>query len=281
MIKSQIAYNEGNLWQSAWEQQVALQVSGTLTDTIEGYRLVSLGIRCQSLGYCFLADEYLTQAETSSLSSDQFEVARINRIRSLRLSNRLTEAKNLCATTKELSNNSQKLVDELEWEEKCLLLHDSTDNLDHLVKLTRKDQSHYMASYIIEGFLWSAAASKKESMSNFPIIKNLTRRKGLDFQKDSFLFKFSCEVQNAYDSGIPFPTRFNTMQKMVAGIPKQYPIDKPLLCWLALARWLIRHNNQRLAQLAISEYEAVSLKASRGRCADVLGVAQDLVNKLG
>ena len=67
LIKSHIAFKKGEIWQSAWEQQVALQMAGKQASDTEGYQLISLGLRCNSLGHCYLSESYFVEAETFPL----------------------------------------------------------------------------------------------------------------------------------------------------------------------------------------------------------------------
>ena len=57
-------------------------------------------------------------------------------------------------------------------------------------------------------------------------------------------------------------------------------IDKELLTWAAAARWLARSKAHDFAILAINEYRALSLRLSNGECMDVLGVANDLMERV-
>lgn len=83
----------------------------------------------------------------------------------------------------------------------------------------------------------------------------------------------------AYDADIAFTRRLEKMEFILKNIRHLKTVDKELLVWLAVTRWLVRNNNYNLAALVFEEYKSLSLRLTGGSKEDALGIADDLLSK--
>lgn len=56
-------------------------------------------------------------------------------------------------------------------------------------------------------------------------------------------------------------------------------LDKELLAWLAISRWLARHKFYDLSSFCLQEYIKISLTITGGRSQDSIGLGEDLIGK--
>lgn len=127
LLVSQLSWARGNLWRSLCQQQMAFQFVSLKSQ--ENYDLQSLssGIRAFRVAQSRLALEFFAAAETGPLNLANRFRARVQRIRLLRLANRLDEAKALIAHTREWSGLESSHLRELEWEAHLVDLRTSGD----------------------------------------------------------------------------------------------------------------------------------------------------------
>ena len=107
----------------------------------------------------------------------------------------------------------------------------------------------------------------------------MVRKPELKIARGHLLFQIVSTLENAYEQDISFPIRLKKVGALVDQLSQIRNIDKELLSWVAIGRWLSRHNNFQLAIMCLHEYQGLSLKLSSGRCQDVLGLCNDLHSK--
>ncbi len=278
LIKSNIAYQEGDIWGSTWQLQTAMRLSSAAPAGGVDYQHLTLALRCMRLGHSTIALQNFRVAEALQMEGNSFEIARIGQIRALRFLGEFDEMKKLIAATRELSSLSQKFELELQWELCCADVYMNGD-LAPMMLLVRSGKSHYLPSYLLEAYFWAQAVSSTRWLQDFPRLQALFRRPSLHLRKDSLSYKIALTFDDCHDQAIPFQKRYVLVEELFTIVSELESVDKQLLCWLAIARWLSRNMASRLAKLVMAEYEALCMKVSCGRNKDIFGIAQDLTQK--
>ena len=132
---------------------------------------------------------------------------------------------------------------------------------------------------MLEAYFWSFAIAPTRWQSEFPSIKALFRRVQLDPQKDPSTYQMALTFEECNDVDIPFTLRLSKIETMLNEVSRIEKIDKQLLCWLAICRWLSRHKSFQLARLVMAEYVGLCLKMTEGSSQDIFGIAADIPTK--
>ena len=278
ILLSHIYLKKGEKWRAAWEQQTALHVCNKDLPNGRPYQVHAMAIRAFRLGFLDLAESLYLDAEDSGLADKHMVQSRIGRIICLRLGRRADEATALINNSRTLFEGNVSFQNELDWESACLEI--DNESLDSIFKLLNIGESHYSASYLCEAFLWAYSHKSRKWIKKIPLMRTLVRKKTLDFGAYSPVVKFCRMMEDSYDSTIPFLSRLSKVGENLNEIENIGAIDKMLLAWVAVTRWLVRSNSKGLARLTFSEYKKLSLGISGGKTQDSLGICEDLLTTL-
>jgi hypothetical protein len=276
-IASQIHRLEGNIWQSAWESHLAARYSAHSETECAGFHDLTFAYRAERLGQMQLAYESFRSAEAKGLDPANWRACRLGLIRSLRLSGNLSRAQQIADDTQNHPYGDEAFARELNWEAACRQA--SRDGaIDPLTKLTKRGKSHYLGSYVVEGFLWAKTGPLQKSFEQLSI---RTIRRKCPFNKRTLgsVMKAALTIESSYDVEIPYGLRIKNLNKVLGNRQELLTIDKEMLLLASAARWLARNFATNLAALVLGEYEGLCLKASRGKDRDILGFSGDLLEK--
>lgn len=278
-IRSNTLFRAGDFWRSSWDLQIAVEVSGTseaLGSIKHTFDLISMGTRSMRLGHCAAAARYFESAESHGCTDEFFEIARSQRITSLRLQGHFEAAKALIEETKADARSRAKLLLDAAWESKCHLASQAGD-LSEIVKATRRGEAHYTVPFIMEAYLWMLAMAGERWKDQFPKIASLPRRQGLSHDKSDLTFQVVSVIEDCQDASIPILSRLSQIETILDDLHRLDRIEIQLLCFVAICRWLANQSCFHLANLLLNEYMGTSLKISGGKSRDVLRIAGDLL----
>jgi hypothetical protein len=274
IITSQIERAKGHHWSAAWYQYLGDYVSRGETPGGDGFQSLSMANRSLRLGYAELAFDGLKAAE-QQLTGSLLAKCLINQVRALRLASDYAGALALIRDIRARDVVSDSLAMELDWEETIDQVRRNQDP-SLFLSTTRKGQTHYHASYLIETSLWLMAMPARSWLERLPNLENLKRRKDLNVKRDDQFFILAKTIQQGYDYEIPLGTRLKQLGQQLTQVNRLVNIDKELLCWAAASRFLTRSRCQSLAQLALQTYRSHCLTLSQGQSRDVLKVFTDM-----
>ncbi len=276
MISSQIYLKEGLFWKATWEQWVAIYLSGNQPPGGQPFVDLLFGIKYLRLGHGERALAFFESAEAGGESTNFWMLARINRIRSLRLTAKFDQAQQLSRQTAGLAI-SPNLGLELSWEFACCEVQ-RTKNLDELYKMAQKGSSHYVASYVLEFFLWALAVPTFHWMKKLSKIRTLLRDEDLELKEQSFYYPIVRDIERAYDEKIMLTTRLQHLGGILEKLDQCHSVDKQLLILAAVCRWLQRNKIKDLYEVILLEYTSLCKKMSLGLSQDLLGILSDCLS---
>ncbi len=278
-VRSQIYRKRGSHWRSAWEQHVGILHTrpGPLVGG-DSFQLMAMANRALRLANTTLAIQHYLKAEDQGLSDDQLALARIGRIRALRLSGDLQQSRQLADETSTLEHLTMDHQLELGWERLCRNVTEKND-MTTMLKAIRKRGSHYRASYLWEGFMWAASSSNINHLNKTIKLKNLMRVKELKPHHLGYFMDCGIMLERCYDSEYPLVRRYEFLGNQLFQAENLLNVDKVLLLWAAASRWLFRRKAFALASLTLNEYRALSMRLSNAKQPDVLGLTADLMEK--
>lgn len=277
LVSSQLHILRGEALPAAWEQQIAIHLSGREPPGGMDFQGLNSAIQALRLGLTGLAVDELWQIYEHSPEPTRRGKAAIHLLRAFRLSGQLDHADEL-ATKLNLPELTEKARLELTWEAHCRQIKRG-ESIKPLLSLTRSRKPHHRPGYLLEAFFWSRSLTSQETFSALPKLKTLRQRKDLTFQYYPIFYRCAHSLEQAYDTDIPFHHRLSHAKRLMTSLYELQSIDQQLLIMAALIRWLIRSNHRRLSRLLFAEYTAISRKLSDGREADSLGILQDLQHK--
>lgn len=274
LIKSQIFRKAGAPWKAAWEQQVALQISGKATTGGEGFQLLGMANRSLRLGHAPLAIQQFRQAEAAGLPDAYVGRGRLGLAHALWLSGRSDEAAQVAGDALKLPDLGEELTQELHW---TALAREAPKTLDlsRMLKETRAGGQYQVATYVIETTLWACALEKRDYLERLPKLANMRRNKTVRPQRQGLWYKCGVALQECYDHDIPLPFRIKTLGAVLEARAQLLTVDKELLLLAAAARFLARAKAFELAALVYSEYRALGRRLTDGGSPDALGVMGD------
>ena len=279
LMLSEIEAGSGKNLEAAWERQLCIHLSGKNPPGGTSLNNLILGIHSLKLGASDLAMDYLLEAESSGLSAMNFEKARIMRLQALRLSQRTKEFYKLLSETTSMEDVSEQFQTEASWEAMCMAITEGKEHaLRELVSNIGKGKLFYGSSYYLEAYLWIYAVQTKGFFDRLPKLSTLAKNKDVRVRRHP-LYKAIVEIDSAYQVDIPLSTRLKTMKKIISSIDNFSLIDKKLLIYMAIARWLLRFHFPELASLVYSQYRLLSLQLSLGKSIDALGIGSDIYEK--
>ncbi len=270
-----IQSTKGNIWRSAWEQEMGLHLSKRKPTGGVGFQSLLFGINTLRLGHCQLALGQFEAAEVAGLTQPCLFRTKIEKLKALRLSHQWDLHAKLCEETLKLPAMDPFHNKEITWERTCALAQRQRD-LSPIVMAVLPGKTHHENGYILEAFLWTRIAPTKSWMLRFPTLKSLARRSHSTLSRCGFLYKATKRLEESYDEQIPLHLRMKILGELVSSVGEFPTVDKELLFWATIVRWLYRHRKQRLAELVLKEYQAISLKLTDGRSNDSLLFLEEL-----
>jgi hypothetical protein len=204
-----------------------------------------------------------TAIHSLKLTPLRYELACLEKIRTLRLSGRSEAAIEFMKTLP--SSFSQSAQRELEWERR--ILEGGPKKIEWLLHAAAT--THADSTYALDAYFWARSGQCRDWGRALP----------RNFEGTSRFAKFARLFEKLYDTGLSVSNRIEMLGRELERIKEVSSIEKELLVWAASARWLFRIKASGLAGVALDEYSALSLRVSRGRNPDVLGVAADLLER--
>ena len=273
-VLSQIRRREGAQWESAWEQQMAGYLSHQRSDSGKAAYSLALGLRSLRLGYTTFASEQLSRCLGKGLASSQEIRARLEAAKACRLLGEMDKAKSFAAP---LEGMELRLAErkELRWEALCCEAQEK-GQIEGLLESTRKGGLHFDYAYIMEVFLWTRAVKSRQWITRYPTVKQMGRGLKIRPKEYGFWFEAVSLIEQCYDSEIPFMLRLQKVGELLLRTDQFFSIDKEILFWATVCRWLYRNRSSGFGALVLNEYRAKCLKVSEGRTSDVLNVVSDL-----
>ncbi len=272
-LKSQLSLKEGSHWRALFEQFLGSRFMVVKSCNTSSFQLFTFGKRALRLGFGEQALASFSQAEEIAIGELWWQI-RIARIRSLRLVGRPERAENLISDTLSKKVIPIRYGHECVWERLCIEVIDS-GSVAHLLQMAKKSKCCYsMPEYKLEVALWGMASSEKKCLRE---VMNVSGIKGLSVESGlRGLRKNVAVLQRAYDYEVPIMFRYREVFKQICDFSRVRQVDKELLLWAALTRWLVRSRAYSLAHLAFLQYGSLSQKLSGGRQKDTLGILRDI-----
>lgn len=271
----QIHRKHGRHWAASWEQHMAHYLSRVNPPGGAAFQALSLGLRAHRLGHMRRADSELLVAEQGPLEVSHLELARISRVRTLRLSARYDEAHVLITAT--LANPmTPRLASEVAWEKICLEAARQQD-LAPMIKAVRKGGSHHSAVYMTEAYFWALCSHDSRWLERLPKMSTLGRNPKHEARSMGLFFEVAVKIEEIHNEDVPFVMRLKILGSLLENAATFSALDRELLLYLAATRWLARNRQYKLAATCLWEYKGSCLKLSDGVSSDVLGLAEDLL----
>ncbi len=277
-VLSQVQRVHGQVFRAAWEQQLAVRLYRGSNKRSKDFQCHNSAVRALRLGNADAAIELFRMAVTEAQDDQGRVMAALGLAKALRLAGEVPRAE------QELSNIAKTYAldehDLLEWQwESTLLNVQSTGELTAVLPLVRKGKSHYEGTYVAEALLLAHACQSTRYLQEIPDAKYLKRSKTIEVDSNSPLMQCLSMIEQLYDSAYPVEFRLQKLGKMLDRLSDLDAIELELMAWLAATRWLHRNRLLGLAKVALSQYQALSLRLSSGKSQDVLGLSADLLEK--
>ena len=128
--------------------------------------------------------------------------------------------------------------------------------------------------YKLEAALWCMASSEKHWLDLMPsgrCIGRLDSHQGLNQLRKCVVI-----LQQGYDYERPLWFRYRDIFRESHKFTQVGLIDKELLLWGSLVRWLLRSKCYDLAEICLHHYQDICLKLTDGEMTDVLGALLDI-----
>jgi len=273
-VLSDLHLSNGEFLPALWEQQLGSQMA-ILSPDMKARRQLGMGVHSMRLGNPEIALVFFQNAINGTDDPEVQNKVHIHQVRALRLSGNIDEAYSYARQYWEASPDPA-YGNEFRWEIACCEVSRQQD-LNPLVKLCKRGSEFYTSSYVLELFLWLRCHQKTHWLEKLPKLTSLSQYQTINFRNYPHLYLITQQLEAAYDTAIPFANRLSSMKKILGKISLLRNIDKELLCWLAITRWLYRNRYAEIAGIIFHEYTSLSQKLSQGRSRDILGLAQDLV----
>ncbi len=270
LIRSQIYRKDGNSWKAAWEQQVALLLSGK-SQAGGGLQNFIMGNRYLRLGDSGLAARMYEQSIKETLPFAQLGQARFGLLQCNWLSGQTLDLDLM----KTHESWPEDVLNEFAWHRllrQCLLSQDFFPMLAQIKKSGR----FYEATYIIEACLWCLAIENRSFIDRLPKLESMRRNKNLQPQRLNLWYEAARTLQQCYDYQIPLDIRLRSLSAVIDKRKELLSIDKELLLLAAATRWLARCKASSVALLMFSEYRALCFRLSSGKSQDALNVLADM-----
>lgn len=280
---SQIFWQDGQHWQSMWEQYLAWRSalhshkSSGIDDAFYQYGMAARLLRSGDLT---LALEMAEAAENLPMNEDIKARLLVLRLRILRLSGRPKDFQRTLKLAKEAPlPDSHRL--ELDWEVACMGATAQFD-LSQMRRCIHTKSGHFgTPAYIVEWILWELCLASKDRAAQIPKLSTIKRSKKIARTRVNPLLSVAQAIQDSYDSDLSLSVRLEAMGKLLGAVDKLTAVDHELLCWLAAARAIqsMQLRDAALISVCLSRYKSLSLRLTSGKSKDGLGLAGDLLTK--
>lgn len=278
LIRSQIFRKDGEPWKAAWEQQVALQLSGDFPSGGLGFQLFAAGNRSLRLGDAAVAESQYREAESRGLPPAFVARCRLGRLQALWLAGRTSDAEAFLASTAVPDDIALDVRKEFAWNTLVRGCQASGD-FAPLLSGTRRGQEFHASTYILEASLWAATLESRALLAGLPSLSALRRDPDMRPQRLGAWFDCAVAIRDAYDYETPTPIRLRGVGAALEQRHRLLTIDQELLVLAASIRWLARAKAQALATLVYCEYRALSRRLTDGARDDALGALGDLMSR--
>jgi hypothetical protein len=276
LILSLVYRKAGLPFESAWEQLMAHHYSSRAPTGGPGFQSFSRAIRAMRMGHSEIALKNFVAAN-EHLSGKAMEQARLGQAKALRFLGNLNECE-LVVQSLMAGDLTAGAKLECIWELACCKIHRDHD-LTAMMKLIGKDASHFQATYLIESYLWACALSLRSWREGFYKWSTLARYKDLGVRDHGVSFQAVRILEACYDDSVSLGLRLQALGEHLAIRREILLVDVELLFLLASVRWLARVGAEDMAGLILAEYKGLCMKLSSGKSQDVLGLAEDLLNR--
>lgn len=282
LILSQIHWRSGNQWEAAWQQQLALYLSSKTASAgkdenfeSKGLQFLGAGVRAMRLGHASLALENFRRAEARGIFGDFAARIRVEAAKTARLSGNFAEAEQIVRETLLMPNLSEGNRRELDWEHKCQTAQ-KTGDIGPLVTSVLRGKSHHDVTYLLEAFFWTRIVASRDWIKRFPTIRKMAYDAALDLKSAGVSYQCARALEFCYDYAAPYTFRLERVGKALSLSQSLLTMDQQLLVWAAAVRWLSRGRSPFIAELVLHEYQALSLRLTRGNKTDALGLLSDV-----
>jgi predicted unusual protein kinase regulating ubiquinone biosynthesis (AarF/ABC1/UbiB family) len=268
----------GQLWHAAISQQIGLYLGKRQPSGGGGFQALIAASAALRLGHASSAAMGFLVAEELELASEHFEFARINRIKALRLAGEFDNARSLITESLQSHGISDEFHLELTWED-MLVTAAATGDFGPMFSMTMRGKPHYQPGYLLESYFWARSLSSQAFIKRLPKLATIKKMGGVFFLRNSphtALLEAATVLDDCYENSIPLETRLANAARALSALKKMLNFDSELLVQIAFGRWFHRYHQQYLAALAVNEYRALSLGATRGKSDDCLALADDL-----
>lgn len=272
---SKIEFNSGNVWKSAWEQQVAYYLSQRAPVGGKGLQQLSMAIRSLRLGNSAVAIQCLEKLDPKDLSRDSAIHAEIEYVRALRLNGQFALAGEKAEGFAQRVGitNEEKL--EFDWQILCAKVSANGD-IEPMMEAIRPSGSHHSYDYLFEAFLWTRVVKSRNWLTRYPKVHTMAHRLGPIAGNPNPLYKIAQLLEQCYDFALPKTTRLNLLEELIE-LGKALPtVDLELLVWGSACRLLARFRADDLATLVYAQYQNKCLSLTNGKSTDCLGLLSDV-----
>ncbi len=277
LADAQSLLNEGHIWRATFEQQRARHLGMRGGKPIAAALHLAGAKTAIRLGNADLAVSHLTAAEAGDLPPGLLQTCRLLRTRTLRLSGRLGEAEELYQRFR-VDGAASGGAEDWQWEglrQSSLRL----GSLSAIAAAVRPGKAHHLGLRILELALLQRASRETSAIIKLSTASPLTRKKGMVDERERFLRRVALTFEECYDPSVPLDRAMEGLGGLADSALLLPTVELELAFWLGLTRWAARHHATALAQLAFGQYQALSLKLSKGRQPDVLGLSPDLFER--
>jgi hypothetical protein len=273
-VASQIARRQGQHWKALWTQHLA--IDALQLEEASAQESLGLAIRWHRLGLIGYALQGYEAARSKGLPAVLAMRARIGRLIALRLAGDFGSALQEADAVLADPVLSPDLRREVTWQRLCAEAQSSED-LSSLAVATLRGREHFGSEYRIEAFLWIRSVSNKRWMARLPSLEYLPKLHGQSKRDPEY--RIALTLEQAYDGSLPMHRRLRRLGEALELAASLTNLETEMLVWTAAARWLARSRRPMLASVCLRQYEALCLRSTNGRSADVLGVVADLMAK--
>lgn len=278
LAKAMQEQKAGNHWGSAINQQIGHYLGKRQPSGGAGFQALTAAFSTFRLGHAASAAMGFLVAEEMHLSTEHFEFARINRIKSLRLAGEHQNARQLITKSINVKGISDEFHLELIWEE-MLLNAISTGDFAPIFSMTLRGKPHYQPGYLLEAYFWARGMSSQSFIKRLPKLATIKKMGGAFLLRNSpqtVLFEAAFVLDECYENSVPLELRLANAARVISSLKKIVGFDSEMLVLMGFGRWFHRFHQQYLAAMAVNEYRSLSLTASTGRTDDCLRLAEDL-----
>ncbi len=275
-VMGRIHQGEGRSWAASWELWLAGNVTSAQKGDLSANDLHAKGISALRRGHTELALAHFDLASNQSASHETLARIACGKARCLRFFGEHVEARAILIAGAKLYGIEPARKDEIAWELLRLDAFTQEPNAGVMLDAVATGGPHFVAERIIEASLVAMAAPSKRWLGQLRSMRRLSRYKELGLGRQGPLHRAALALEAAQDASIPIGVRIDGIGTTLAEVDAVPTLEFELLVRAAITRWLSRNQQYPLAELVLSEYRGLSLKATNGRRADAIGILDDL-----